>query len=91
MARMGEGLRRPHVPQINTLGALAQWQKNRAKQHNCSAQTNFLYDRHRTNLGFLPATPDKANGDRGQKKRNDFGNTAQTLFAHPAGEAIGVA
>ena len=33
----------------------------------------------------------KTDCDRGEQKRNQFRNAAQTLFAHPAAESVGVA
>ena len=39
----------------------------------------------------LPAAPDQADGDGGEKERDQFRNAAQSLLAHPARETIGVA
>src|SRR4029077_15457991 len=45
----------------------------------------------RNQLMHLPAAADTTYRDRCQQKRNDFRNPAQTLLAHPAAEAIGIA
>jgi len=46
---------------------------------------------HGNRLMRLPAAADEADRDGGEQERDDFGDAAQSLFAHPTAETVGIA